>query len=342
MGWEVLVRGEAECVPAPACYTQRKAPGSGVGTPLTTDLNRRAIEATFEVRPPTLGRIFDRPLWGQRWKHTIEPHFLYRQVNGVENFASIIRFDERDILSDTSEIEYGLTNRLFAKKHGAAPCDATAGKPCDTGAREMLSWEILQRYYIDANFGNAVVNGQRNMLTSTAQLSGISFLTEPRKFSPIISKLRIQATHALDASWELDYDTKKGAINLSNTYVSYRMGDQFFFGAGHTFFHAPGEVHTSNPLPSAAQFDQVRFLAGYGNPNKQGWSTSAGVGFDSQRGFLEYGAFRGGYNWDCCGLTGEYRRFALGQVRNENQFRFAFTLANIGTFGNLRRSDRLY
>jgi LPS-assembly protein len=38
----------------------------------------------------------------------------------------------------------------------------------------------------------------------------------------------------------------------------------------------------------------------------------------------------------------EYRRFALGTVRNENQFRFAFTLANIGTFGNLRRQASLF
>jgi hypothetical protein len=29
-------------------------------------------------------------------------------------------------------------------------------------------------------------------------------------------------------------------------------------------------------------------------------------------------------------------------VRNENQFRFTFALANVGAFGNLRRSERLY
>jgi LPS-assembly protein len=48
------------------------------------------------------------------------------------------------------------------------------------------------------------------------------------------------------------------------------------------------------------------------------------------------------YNWDCCGLSVEYRRFALGAVRNENQFRFNFALANIGSFGNLRRQEKLF
>jgi LPS-assembly protein len=48
------------------------------------------------------------------------------------------------------------------------------------------------------------------------------------------------------------------------------------------------------------------------------------------------------YHWDCCGLNLEYRRFALGSVRNENQFRFNFSLANIAGFGNLRRQERLF
>jgi LPS-assembly protein len=37
----------------------------------------------------------------------------------------------------------------------------------------------------------------------------------------------------------------------------------------------------------------------------------------------------------------QYRRFSFG-LRNENQFRFAFSLANVGTFGNLRRQERLF
>ena len=48
------------------------------------------------------------------------------------------------------------------------------------------------------------------------------------------------------------------------------------------------------------------------------------------------------YNWDCCGVTLEYRRYAIANLRNENIFRFTFSLANIGSFGNLRRQERLY
>ncbi len=42
------------------------------------------------------------------------------------------------------------------------------------------------------------------------------------------------------------------------------------------------------------------------------------------------------YNWNCCGLNIEYSKFDLGPVRNENVYRFNFTLAGVGTAGNLR------
>ena len=57
---------------------------------------------------------------------------------------------------------------------------------------------------------------------------------------------------------------------------------------------------------------------------------------------LQYSAIQTSYNWDCCGVSFEYRRYELGSIRNENQFRFSFTLANIGAFGNLKRQERIY
>ena len=55
----------------------------------------------------------------------IEPRAVYRFVTGVNNFQEIIKFDERDILTDTNEVEYGFVTRLYAKR--------TSGKPegCD-------------------------------------------------------------------------------------------------------------------------------------------------------------------------------------------------------------------
>ena len=40
-------------------------------------------------------------------------------------------------------------------------------------------------------------------------------------------------------------------------------------------------------------------------------------------------------------VLGEPSIFALGN-RNENQFRVAFAVANIGSFGTLRRQERIF
>jgi hypothetical protein len=47
------------------------------------------------------------------------------------------------------------------------------------------------------------------------------------------------------------------------------------------------------------------------------------------------------YNFGCFVLDFEHRRFALAALRRENQFRVALSLANVGTFGNLRPRERL-
>jgi LPS-assembly protein len=349
-------------------YTQRRLPVGGPGVPDNQDVNRRAIEASVEVRPPSISRIFNRSVHGHALKHVIEPRFTYRIAEGVDNFPNIIRFDSRDILSDTSELEYAIVNRLYAKRTSSKPdCVPVPEVPgqeqrledegfdtirratappedddCGPGsAREIVTWELAQKYFFRDDFGGAVVNGRRNVLTTTASFAGIAFLTEPRRLSPLISRLRVRAGHGLDAEWHFDYDFKQGRVNASTALLSYRIGE-VFVGGSHAYFQAPGEIFVSNPIPGPDKFNQVRFLAGYGHPNKRGISTAANIGLDTNLNFLQYSAFQGTYNWDCCGISMEYRRFALGSVRNENQFRFAFTLANIGSFGNLRRRERIY
>jgi LPS-assembly protein len=347
-------------------YTQQLVPSSGVGVAQSDVINREAVEGSVEIRPPALGRVFDREVLGRRWKHVIEPRATYRYVTGVDNFARILRFDERDILSNTNEVEYAMVNRLYAKRTSGEPedCD-TAGMsylvvgrpaggsripwegetdqvPCQTGAqvREVVTWELAQKYFLDPTFGGALVPGQRNVFTTTADFTGIAFLTDARRLSPLISRLRFQATNRTEAEWDFDYDFKKGRINASTAFVNYRFGP-YTIGGGAAYLQAPSD--TLPPTPAAPQaFNQFRVLFGYGHPNKRGFSGATNLGFDANLGFLQYSAVQLAYNWDCCGFSVEYRRFALGSVRNENQFRFNFALANIGALGNLRRQEKLF
>jgi LPS-assembly protein len=348
-------------------YTQQLRPESGtVGIPIDQALNRRALESSFEIRPPALSRVFNREVFGRKLKHVIEPRVTYRYVTGVENFPNIIRFDSRDILSNTNEVEVGVIQRLYARRQmpkREVPCEpepvtqerqemvgplpgtvAVPPKCEDEGIsrREIVTWEVKAKYFADTNFGGALVPGRRNVFWTTAEYAGIAFLTDPRRWAPVVSKLRVQTSANTDVQWELDYDTKGGRINASTAILNYRIGE-VFIGGSQAYLQAPGEVITTpTPVPAPVKFNQFRALIGYGHPNKRGLSAGATIGFDSNFQFLQYGASQMTYNWDCCGLSVEYRRFALGSVRNENQFRFAFTLANIGTFGNLRRQERLF
>jgi len=348
-------------------YTQQLVPsGGGVGVAESDVINRKALEGSVEIRLPALERVYDRELWGRRWKHVIEPRATYRYVTGVDNFARILRFDERDIVSNTSEVEYAVVNRLYAKRTAkrAEDCAATGmasliiGRPavqspvpwerqpergeipCVAGpqVREVVTWELAQKYFLDPTFGGALVPGQRNVFTTTADFTGIAFLTEARRLSPLISRLKFQATSRTEAEWDIDYDFKQSRINASTAFVNYRFGS-YTIGGGDAYLLAP----SNTPTPTGQQaFNQFRILFGYGQPNKRGFSGATNLGFDANLGFLQYAAVQTAYNWDCCGLSVEYRRFALGSVRNENQFRFNFALANIGSFGNLRRQEKLF
>jgi LPS-assembly protein len=355
-------------------YTQQLVPSSGtaltdVGIAISKTLNRKSLQGSVELRPPAVSRIFNHPLFGRHWKHVIEPRITYTYVTGVENFPHILRFDERDILSDTNEVEYAIVNRLYAKKTspesedcsnqgmpallvGAAPpptqvpwerTSLTGQRPCkkQPATREIVSWELAQKYFLDPTFGGSLVSGRRNVFTSTVELTGIAFLTEPRHLSPLISRLRISPSPRNDLEWDTDYDFQEGRVNTSTVLFNRHFG-LFTIGAGNAFLHAPGAISASNQIPMDLKFNQYRAVLGYGSPNKPGFSGAVTMGLDARLTQLQYGSAQFAYNWDCCGINVEYRRFALASVRNENQFRFSFSLANIGAFGNLRRGERLF
>ena len=369
-------------------YTQQLVPAegttlTGVGTAISNTLNRKSLEGSVEVRPPAIDRIFDREILGRKWKHVVEPRIVYDFVTGVNNFDQVLRFDERDILSDTNEVEYSVVNRLYAKRTsprdekcptegmpalivGGAPApshvpwerggtplanpqsnlqqtSAQPGSPrtClrQPATREIVSWELAQKYFLDPTFGGALVRGRSNVFTSTVDLTGIAFLTELRHLSPLISRLRIGTTRSSDLEWDADYDFLAGRMNSSTFLFNYHAG-LFTVGAGDAFLHVPGETTSTSVSPS--KFNQFRTVLGYGSSNKRGFSGATNLGFDAVLGQVQYGAVQLTYKWDCCGVDVEYRRFALASVRNENQYRFTFSLANVGAFGNLRRGERLF
>jgi len=352
------------------------------GLAITDPTNRQALETSVEVRPPVLEKIFDKQFLGRKWKHVIEPRAVYRFVTGVNDFANVLHFDERDILSNTHEVEYGFVTRLYSKRAssnnqecetpmtslavGAAAPEQTVpwqrvssldNQPCTPGpeTKEVATWEVAQKYFLDPTFGGALVAGQRNVFTTTEDLTGIAFATQPRHLSPVVSRLRVATSSHTDTEWDLDYDFQLGRVNANTLLVNYNLGS-FTVGGGDAFLQIPQPNTTSSVTPTegtctpstnpttqpVCKFNQFRVALGYGGLTHRGFSVASSFGFDAEARQLQFATGQTTYNWNCCGVTLEYRRYAIANVRNENLFRFIFTLANIGSFGNLRRQERLY
>ena len=382
-------------------------PGNGT-TPPTIEqqasVSRSDFEATLDLRAPIVERVFDTPLIERLArgpvKHTVEPFLQYRYVTGINNFQNLLRFDDRDVVSNTNELEYGVTQRLFVRSasrdsscgasaidldaptatdsisdqgndatsdadatpatHSTRPGAASSGDPVPTAlgsgralpgialpanarctTREWISWTLAQKSFFNPTFGGAVVSGRRNILSSTLDLSGVAFLTEPRNISPLISRLDLRSSRFVDLEWNFDLDTGAKKFTSNNVLIDVHRGVTFA-GLSYARLNAPGRSYVEGVNSLTSDFNQMRLLAGYGSPTKAGLSVAANAGLDLDLTQIQYAALQTSYNWNCCGLAIEYRKYELGSVRNENAYRFNFTLANIGTAGNLRRAERLF
>lgn len=289
-------------------------------------LLRNTGEITVDLRLPTLERFFDRESLKRdkprrRYKHTIEPEITYRYVTGVNDFGRFIRFDTDSTLTDTSEVEYGVTQRLFVKEGEDQP-------------QELISWRIAQKHYFDPTFGGAIVDGQRNVFQALNSFTPFAFAMGPRNSSPVLSDFKISPGGRYDAEQILEYDPQLSKIIAIGTLLKVKPYREFFGTVAHFRLQNDPVLQTLS--------NQVRALFGYGSLNRKGLSAIAGISYDFTNQALQNQLAQVSYNGGCCGIAFEYRRIALGQVRTENQFRVAFVIANIGTFGNLRRQEKVF
>jgi LPS-assembly protein len=303
--------------------------GDSLAAPLVLSnqsITRNDGEFSIDFRLPTFERIFGAQSTGKdkkhkRYKHTIEPDITYRYVTGINNFAELVRFDTDSTLSDTNEVEYGVTQRFYSKDG-------------DDDPQELASWRIVQKHYFDPTFGGAIVDGQRNVLQALDSITPFAFALGPRNSSPIVSDFQITPGGRFDTEQLLEYDPQLSKITSIGTLVKMKPYKAFYVTVAHFRLQA-------DPLLQPLS-NQVRVLMGYGSETRKGFNLTTGVSYDITNSQLQNQIVQISYNGNCCGLAVEYRRIALGQVRTDNQFRVAFIIANIGTFGNLRHQEKIF
>ncbi len=319
-------------------------------------LTRADVEASIDIRLPAVERDFTMRRFNRELRHVVEPEIYYRYVGGIHAARDTLQFDMTDIATNTSEGGFSLTQRFYLRPLTSKPChtvdgtqkagygtgddgDATAPTDlCEAKPREWASWQIAQKYFANSDFSGALLSDRRNVFDTTLDLTGVSFLTAPRSIAPIVSRMRFEAIDRLRVEWDLDYDTIAGRFSSNNLFAGYSF-NRTTIGVGHALLNAAEEAGSA---ASVIQSQQITPFLYIGKPSDGGLNVGMNASYDFTHNALQYGGVEAVYNWNCCGLNVGYRRFALGSLRDESEWLWGFTLAGLGTAGDIHRSNSVF
>ncbi len=317
------------------------------------DVVRKYGELELDLRPVALARNFYGKNEKFRFRHVIEPYLKYKLVKGINNFNRIIRFDYGDTQTDTSEIEWGITNRFFTRKYTEAVTPdartllANDPKKKDESLSiqpyEIFTLTVRGKYFFDPTFGGALEPGRRNQITPITDLSFYTFGGIPRRFSPISVDATYRPRRPVFVNTRLDYGVNGDGLRAISATIGYEKRLLKFF---QTFYYTravtliPSLAHLSDDRGKEAgtlrgsQWSPAVFL---GNRNKGFYGgTSLFFDFQNRRALkaspLISSLFTLGYASDCCAITTQFYTFNVG-VRRENRFVVSFRLNGIGSFG---------
>ena len=269
-------------------------------------LNRLSFDYSSNFVGPQLERDFGS------WRHVIEPSIDYKYVNGADRFLNTIVVDNIDLLTNTNDVEYAVTNRFFTN-------------------REIFSWRLAQKYFFDPTFGGAIIPGRRNVFAPVLDISGFAFADGSRRFSPIVSTMRLSTSPSTSTDVQMDYDTRDHLFRSAGVIGNVSRGP--FVGGISYFFTRRSVIEIPN--------NQLRGSFVYGNRLKQGFSTAFVFSYDVQHSVFQGSTAEVGYNTPCYGLSLEVSQFNIGN-RVESRFTFSFSLKNVGSVGTLRPRERLF
>ena len=279
-------------------------------------VNRRLYTAQAHIVGPVLNRIWDTPGNGyaEKFKHTIEPALTIQRTSAIDNYDRIIRHEPLDfIVGDVTQINYGVTNRFFAKRRDGPTA----------AAREILDVALTQSYYSDARAS------QYDPRYGTS-FSGAA----PSNFSPVQLTARAVPSTAFNATMRAEFDSRHHSLRTVSANVGYNLPGfvQSTFGWSKKVF--------IRDLPG---FDDPGFLDHALNAsarvqtrdNRYGGAYS--FNYDVLHSALLQQRISGYYNAQCCGIAFEYQTYNFGArttvlIPADHRFFLSFTLAGLGNF----------
>ena len=305
-------------------------------------LTRLLGDMSLDLHPPSVERIFNRRVRHYRLKNAIEPDVRYNLVRAAdpEQISDIIRFDEMDVLAETSELEYSLKTTLYGRP------DADPNQADPPQARELMSLSVTQKYYFDPTFGGVLRPGTNNVYAPTLDLTGFAFATG-HHYSPFVTVFKVAPFSNFDTELRADISPSGGGVLDAGITSSVHRRNYIFEATDFVVNRVQGLsvlplVLPVLPIPTTNSSNLVNARFIWGHSDRKGLSGAVGVNYNVTAGLANAWVGQLTYNLSCFGVDVGYNRFNLGPLRDENQFRIAITLSNVGSFGNLKERDRLF
>jgi len=301
-------------------YSESLAPDQR--TQIAEPVTRNYADMRVDIIGPVFSHVFNpNNAMADRLKHIIEPAFSVAARTVIANQQRIPNATGYDIIvGGVTQMNYGLTNRLLVRKE-------KEGQPQSGAPREMLSVNLRQSYYTDANasrFDTSYSYGYNNR--------------RPNAFSPIAMSARATPVMPLAIDYRVEYDPNavvnapkllgmglNGVLRSELVDVTTGWSRQAFATTT-----ATGSVtQANNYIQSSAD---MRF-----------WQKQVGgmvtFNYDIARSTLINQRYVGYYNTQCCGVQFEFQSFNYPNtsqflVPHDRRFNMSFTLAGVGSFSN--------
>ena len=289
-------------------------------TQVEVPITRNYGDMRVEVVGPVLSRVFNpQNAIADRLKHVIEPNFSVQRRTTIENQDRIpTRAGAYDIIvGGTTQMNYGLTNRLLVRRD-------TPGQPQAGAPRELLNVAVRQSYYTDAaasKFDTSYSYGYANR--------------DPNAFSPISLTARATPTNPLAIDYRVEYDPvpvnesspKLLGMSLNGTLRS-AIADISAGWSRQAFASVDRTIPPSHLIQSSANL-RIRNYGG-----------NVTFNYDIARSTLLNQRYVAFYNAQCCGVSFEFQSFNYPDnnrflLPRDRRFNISFTLAGVGSFSNM-------
>ncbi len=287
--------------------------------PTGPSLTRRYFEASVELTGPTFAHVFNNPggAYSDRFKHVIGPEATWTYRTAVDDFSLIPKFDGVDQQLGTSQIYYGLAQKVFAKRPGPN------GKSIPF---EMFSWRLGQTYYVK-------INESQNEFDPNYSTGVYGPGGTPDHNSPIRSSMSLSPVPSFSADFDVEYDVNfKQVRNLT---VGGRLGGSRANVSG--TWNTATRV-SENKADRTTIRDFVRGALSLQPLRQLTLEGTANYDFVNKEMLQSTARLRWGVQ--CCGFNLELIQYHLN-TRNERIVRFSLDLANVGSMGNFTQDDNV-